>query len=91
MKGSEKLAVKRGRTRKNKAEPKKTIEQIEEELGQTKEELSEGFCIMQYSERCKKQEGKRKHSLFYTLKQGQGNEDFFKGIGLINNKENYKT
>ena len=91
MKGSEKLAVKRGRTRKNKAEPKKTIEQIEEELGQTKEELSEGFCIMQYSERCRKQEGKRKHSLFYTLKQGQGNEDFFKGIGLINNKENYKT
>ena len=43
-------------------------------MGQTKEELSEGFCIMQYSERCKKQEGKRKHSLFYTLKQGQGRE-----------------
>ena len=57
MKGSDKLAAKRGRPRKNKAEPKKTIEQIEEEMGQTKEELSEGFCIMQYSERCKKQEG----------------------------------
>ena len=30
MKGSDKLAVKRGRPRKNKAEPKKTIEQIEQ-------------------------------------------------------------
>ena len=65
MKGSEKLAVKRGRIRKNKAEPKRTIEQIEEEMGQTKEELSEGFCIMQYSERCKKSSAYAKKQQIY--------------------------
>ena len=85
--------AKRGRPKKGtkKAEPKKTLEEVIEATGKTKEELSEGLCIMQYCEKCQKKEGHNRASNFYTLKEGQGNEDFFKGISLVNIHDNHKT
>jgi hypothetical protein len=63
------------------------VEEVKEEVVEpkkrkSKEEKETGTCVMQCCENCKRTNGKRVEGKFYTLKEEQGNIDFFKGIQI---------
>ena len=50
-----------------------------------------GLCVMQCCDKCKNANGRRREALFYTLKEGQGNVDFFQGISILTVRSTVKN